>query len=125
MPQKPSFSDLYEQSLKATDIREALRWHSVIRDLIQMSGGPVLTVEEASELIRKNLGYHGDETRARVERLYKTEHPQFGKIEELGPPTDAEALTLGYNHAGKIGPQTLKELRNEKKRNELSYEGSS
>lgn len=49
------------------------------------------TREEAEQIERSNLGYyagyHLDETRERVERLFRCAHPVFGSIAENGPAT--------------------------------------
>jgi hypothetical protein len=54
---------------------------------------------EAEQLERGNLGYYagyyGEETRERVERLFKCAHPIFGKIAEHGPPAAEEAFDRG------------------------------
>lgn len=57
------------------------------------------TPEEAEKTVRINIGYLGgyatQEERARIERLFKVEHPFFGSIEKNGPPTMTEAFELG------------------------------
>lgn len=40
-------------------------------------------------------GYEDHETRARVERLFKCEHPFLGSIERDGPPSAMGALLVG------------------------------
>jgi hypothetical protein len=40
-------------------------------------------------------GYYDDETRERVERLFKCAHPFFGPIAEKGAPTPEEAFQMG------------------------------
>lgn len=54
---------------------------------------------EAERIERQNLGYyagyHGNETRERVERLFKCSHPVFGSIAKNGAPTFKEALAAG------------------------------
>src|SRR5579862_9460169 len=55
--------------------------------------------QRAEKIQRENLGYfagyHGDETRRRVERLFKCAHPVFGAISENGPPTPKQAFAAG------------------------------
>lgn len=62
-------------------------------------GESAKTRHEAEVLERNNLGYYagyyGDETRERVERLFKTEHPIFGSIAKNGPPSPDEAFKRG------------------------------
>lgn len=52
--------------------------------------------DEAERIERSNLGYYAgyytDETRERVERLFRCEHPVFGSIAKNGPPSVLEAL---------------------------------
>lgn len=59
--------------------------------------------EEAEEVERTNLGYYAGyydaETRGRVERLFKCEHPFFGAIAERGQPTPEEAFEMGKKWA--------------------------
>ena len=54
---------------------------------------------QAKAALRSNLayyaGYYDAETRARIERLFKCEHPYFGAIAEKGQPTPEEAFAMG------------------------------
>ncbi len=74
--------------------------------------------EEAIETLKDNLayfaGYHGNDVRARVEKLYRCAHPVFGPIATTKPPTPDEALKLGmlWGEHGKI--VTLAEFRAQK-----------
>jgi hypothetical protein len=62
-----------------------------------------LSRSEAARQQRASLGYHAgyydDETRERVERLFRCEHPYFGSIKANGPPTTEQAWLLGYQMA--------------------------
>ena len=55
--------------------------------------------EEAESVIRTNLGYYAgyysQETRERVERLYRCAHPIFGAIATNPPPTAEQAFRTG------------------------------
>lgn len=55
--------------------------------------------EEAESIERQNLGYYAgycdNETRQRVERLFRCAHPIFGAIAKVGAPTPAEAMLEG------------------------------
>lgn len=55
--------------------------------------------EEAEKIERVNLayfaGYYDNETRERVERLFRCAHPVFGSIAENGAPTPEEAFNMG------------------------------
>lgn len=59
--------------------------------------------EEAETVERANLGYYAgyysDETRERVERLFRCAHPIFGRIAN-GAPTAEQALEAGKALAG-------------------------
>lgn len=62
---------------------------------------------ELLDVVRSNLGYwagyYSEETRRRVERLFKCSHPIFGAIAEVPPPSPEEAFQLGQDMAkGKI-----------------------
>lgn len=63
------------------------------------------TRPEAEALERANLGYfagyYSDETRARVERLFKCQHPVFGSIAKNGAPTAEQAFVAGVMEATK------------------------
>lgn len=65
------------------------------------------TRAEAEKTVRTNIGYLGgycsDEVRARIERLFKVEHPFFGSIEKNGPPTPEQAFAIGYAMGQKLG----------------------
>jgi len=54
---------------------------------------------KAEQMEKSNLsyyaGYYGEETRERVERLFKCEHPVFGAIAKNGVPTAKEAFEAG------------------------------
>ena len=64
-----------------------------------MQFGRTRTREEAERIERENLGYfagyYSNETRERVERLFKTAYPFFGAIAENGAPTPEQALLAG------------------------------
>lgn len=44
-------------------------------------------------------GYYDNETRERVERLFKCSHPVFGSIAKVGAPTPDEAFHAGHEFA--------------------------
>lgn len=62
------------------------------------------------EMIGYSAGQFIPEQRLRIEDILDIEHPVFGKISEVGPPTTAEAFMLGTAWAKGIC-KTLKELR--------------
>lgn len=53
-------------------------------------------------------GYYDNETRERVEKLFDCGHPVFGKIAELGLPSQEESYECGYQQ------KTLAEIRKQK-----------
>lgn len=61
---------------------------------------------EAEEIERSNLGYfagyYNNETRGRVERLFRCEHPIFGAIAEKGAPTAEAAFEMGKSMARSV-----------------------
>ena len=60
---------------------------------------PDRTRAKAEEIERSNLGYYAgyydSETRERVERLFRCEHPVFGAIAKEGEPTCEQAFWAG------------------------------
>lgn len=58
--------------------------------------GDAMTAEQiAATNLGYFAGYYDNETRERVERLFKCSHPVFGSIKTKGAPTAKEALELG------------------------------
>ena len=53
----------------------------------------------AEQIAKNNLGYYSgyysDDTRQRVERLFKCSHPIFGSIDQVGPVTPQQAFSIG------------------------------
>ena len=90
---KYSYSDAMEARTqeKADEILEQLvQWH------MNDNGD---SREKAEKIQRTNLGYfagyYSNETRERVERLFRCVHPIFGSIAENGVPTPEEAFEAG------------------------------
>ena len=81
---------------------------SYLADLVAhaLSVNEAMTRDEALALVRENLGYYAgyyaEETRARVERLYKCVHPIFGSIAQHGAPGPEEAFAAGRRIAGAL-----------------------
>jgi len=67
---------------------------------------PELSRETAEENLRSSLGYwagyYGHETRLRVERLFRCEHPIFGDAKK-GAPTPQEA----FDHGVRVGAERM------------------
>lgn len=71
---------------------------------------PDHTRAELETIQRSNLGYsagyYDNETRERVERLFKCSHPIFGAIATTPPPSAEEAFKLGEKWAADSGGNT-------------------
>ena len=92
----------YDRAMTITDQAEA---DSMFEQLVQHNMSFGNDREKAEEIERQNLGYYAgyfdNETRTRVERLFKCAHPIFGAIAVKGPPTAVEAFDLGKQWAQK------------------------
>jgi hypothetical protein len=100
---KISIGDKYSPAMKITEQAEADKY---FEELVRhnMSFG-TNDRKRAEEIERGNLGYfagyYDSETRERVERLFKCEHPVFGSIAKNGTPSPAEAFMAGVIAATK------------------------
>jgi hypothetical protein len=106
LPMKITIREKYDPAMQMTDQAEADEYFRMCVEhtaewLIQ--DGKANTMSEAmpkAEVIeRTNLGYYAGyystETRERVERLFRCEHPVFGAIAANGQPSTADALIAG------------------------------
>src|SRR5688572_26718611 len=88
---------------KAMEITEQAEADVYFEELLQQTMVFGRTREEAEEIERHNLGYYAgcydNETRERVERLFKCKHPVFGAIAENGPYSIEQAFTAGVEPA--------------------------
>ena len=86
----------YERAMAIETQAEA---DAYFEQLVQLSVGAGLERADAERTERGNLGYvagyYGNEVRARVERLFRCEHPIFGAIAVNGPPTPEQAFAAG------------------------------
>lgn len=113
LPQNITYGKKYDPAMRMTDQAEADAYFEVLVTHMMKFGRK--TREEAEEIERSNLGYYAgyysDETRARVERLFKCAHPVFGAIALNGPPTFAEAIQrgrlLGETVARRLNPMNV------------------
>jgi hypothetical protein len=95
-PHRMTIGDKYGPAMEITEQVDADEYfercvaHSMLHGLDRA---------KAEECERSNLGYYAGyysrEVRARVERLYRCEHPVFGSIEKNGAPTPERALEAG------------------------------
>jgi hypothetical protein len=100
LPRVIIYGDKYGPAMRITDQAEADAYFEQCVAHAMLFGK---TRWEAERVERANLGYYAgyydDETRARVERLYRTAHPVFGAIAN-GAPSAEEAFRLGVVRAG-------------------------
>ena len=100
LPRKITIGDKYDPAMLITEQSDA---DAYFERCVEHSMGFGMTREEAERLERINLGYYAgyssEETRRRVECLFKCAHPIFGSIEKVGAPTPEEALQEGENAA--------------------------
>lgn len=101
LPAKISFGDKYGPAMLVTTPAFAAEYfEACVEHCMRVAGK---TREQAEAIERENLGYwagyYDDETRARVEHLFATAHPIFGKIAEKGQPTPEEAFAAGVRFA--------------------------
>jgi hypothetical protein len=110
LPSQITIGDKYSPAMEITDQSEA---DSYFEKCVEhcMSFGE--TREKAEGIERENLGYFAGycdhETRKRVERLFKCEHPIFGKAEKH-VPTYEEALNAGIKRGKAIASAIEKSL---------------
>ncbi len=101
-PETPN-GESYDLAMAITDQAEATRY---FRRLVEQSMLHGLTRADAETTVRSNLGYYagyfGNDTRRRVEQLFRCEHPFFGAIAVKGPPTCEKAFAMGVA-LGKTG----------------------
>ena len=87
---------------RAMQIHDQATANSYFEELVahQMSFG-LSTRQEAERIERENLGYWAGyfnaETRERVERLFRCQHPIFGSIAKNGSPTPDQAFSAGLS----------------------------
>lgn len=96
-----TIGDKYRPAMEITDEFEAGRYfEQCVQHDMECWGK---SREEAEKVERANLGYfagyYDNETRARVERLFRCAHPVFGAIAKNGVPTPGAALAAGVKMA--------------------------
>lgn len=96
LPKEITIREKYGPAMEITDQAAADEYFDV---LVAHSSVFGMEREEAERIERINLGYfagyYDNETRRRVEGLFKCEHPVFGSFEQNGPPDPKDALILG------------------------------
>jgi len=99
-----SIGDKYDPAMKITDQAEAAAYFErCVEHIMRVAG---VSRDKAVEIEKVNLGYWAgyfdNETRARVEKLFRCAHPIFGAIAERGPPSPAECVAAGLERAAKL-----------------------
>lgn len=93
---KITIGDKYGPAMEITDQAKADEYFEA---LVEHTMTYSKSRKEAEEIEKSNLGYYAgycsDETRQRVERLFKCSHPVFGSIAQNGPPTPEQAFNAG------------------------------
>ena len=85
----------------AMEITEQVEADAYFEECVEHAQGfpEVASRAEAEQVERANLGYYAgyysEETRVRVERLFRCAHPIFGAIATTGAPTAEEAFAAG------------------------------
>jgi hypothetical protein len=102
-----NIGDVYGPAMKIIDQKHA---DECFEGLVveNLSARPNITREQAEQTQRSNLGYYAgyydNETRERVERLFKCAHPIFGDIATNGAPTAEQAFKMGVKEGRKHKP---------------------
>lgn len=95
-PAKITAGDKYDPAMQITDQAEA---DAYFERCVAHNMTFGKTREEAERIERANLGYwagyYSNDTRHRVERLFRCAHPVFGAIAKVGAPTPEEAFEMG------------------------------
>jgi len=103
-PAAISIGDKYDPATKIADEAAADAYFArCVEHTMRVAG---VGQDEAVSIEKANLGYwagyYDNETRARVERLFRCAHPIFGAIAERGPPSPAECLAAGLARGLKL-----------------------
>ncbi|HVX56947.1 MAG TPA: hypothetical protein VHA37_04395 [Candidatus Saccharimonadales bacterium] len=96
-----TYFELLGPAMEITDQAEADEYFELLVERCLEKEPMLRSMAEAIQ--RDNLGYfagyYGNDTRERVERLFKCAHPVFGKIAERGAPTPEQAFEMGMKAA--------------------------
>lgn len=97
-----TIGEAYGPAMKITDQAEADEYFEALVDMCVTDArdrGDAKDRAECIKIQKMNLGYYAgyydNETRERVERLFKCSHPIFGSIADNGAPTPEEAFDAG------------------------------
>jgi hypothetical protein len=97
-----TLDQMYGHAMEITDQAEADAWFERCVEYSMRDGR---ARAEAEAIERRNLGYYAgyysNETRARVEKLFRCAHPIFGAIADKGPPENPFRMGLEMGQAAK------------------------
>lgn len=100
LPPNITIGDKYSPAMEMTDPKVAAEY---FERCVQHTMAWGKSREEAVRVEKINFGYYAgyysNETRARVEKLFLCEHPVFGPIAVVDPPTPQEAFDEGVKAA--------------------------
>lgn len=103
-----TYGECLGPAMKITDESDAEQYFADYVAFIEkaLEKEPRTDNKTAAEIARINLGYYAgyydNETRERVERLFKCSHPVFGSIKANGAPSAEEAFAAGKRMAGAL-----------------------
>jgi hypothetical protein len=106
LPDVITRGDKYDPAMRIVDQKEADAYFELLVEHTMR----MLPCERtrAEDIERSNLGYWAgycsNETRARVERLFKCSHPVFGSIAKNGAVMPKQAFQMGVARARKESP---------------------
>ena len=99
-----TFGECLEPAMEITEQEDADQYLKAYIEYTKkcMENDPRDDDKPAEWIVKQNLGYfagyYSNETRARVEKLFKCSHPIFGSIKEKGAPTNEEAYEAGKRY---------------------------
>ena len=96
-----TIGEALDPAMKITDPEDAKQYKAAYVAYLQKHQDkegkvPDMTAEEiANANLGYYAGYHSNEVRKRIEKLFNCAHPVFGSIKENGVPTPKQAFEMG------------------------------
>lgn len=94
-----TYGEALDPAMKITEQNDADQYLKAYIDFTANHFEEATGKHTPEEVCKINLGYYAgyysEETRERVERLFKCSHPVFGSIKANRSPTAEKALTMG------------------------------
>lgn len=96
-----TYGEIGDPAMKITEQADADQYKAAYVAYVQkfLDAEPDPDGLTAEQVVETNLGYwagyYDNETRERVERLFRCSHPVFGSIAKNGPPTADVAFEAG------------------------------